>query len=153
MPVARRERTLKVPPERVWEVIEDPHHMPRWWPGVTRMEAVEDDRFTQVLMTKKGRPVRMDFHLIACEPPGAAGDAPGRCAWEQELEGTPFARVLSSAVTEIVLEPSPEGTRVKLEQNQKLRGYSRTGGFMMRRATRARLNEALEGLERVLTTP
>lgn len=151
MPVARRERTLKAPPERVWEVIEDPHHMPRWWPEVTRMEAVERDRFTQVFTSKRGRPVRMDFHLIAFEPPGPAGDPPGRYAWEQELEGTPFERFMSSAVTEILLEPAPDGTRVTVAQSHKLRGYSRTGGFLMRRATRSRLDEALEGLERILT--
>ena len=34
------------PTERIWEVIADAHHMPRWWPGVTRMEGVESDRFT-----------------------------------------------------------------------------------------------------------
>jgi hypothetical protein len=116
--------------------------MPRWWPGVARMESVEEDRFTQVYKTKKGRPVRMDFRLIASEPLS-------QCAWEQMLAGSPFERVLSESITEIVLEPEGEGTRVTIELRQKLRGTSRTGGFLLRRATRGRLNEALEGLERV----
>lgn len=144
MPVSSRERTLGVDPQAVWEVIADPHHMPRWWPGVHRMEGVQEDRFTQVFVTKRGHPVRADFRVIASEPPW-------RLTWEQELEGTPFERVLNELVTEIMLEPVPGGTRVLLAQRQKLRGYSRTGGFLMRRATAGKLDEALDGLARILT--
>ena len=43
--------------------------MPRWWPGVERMEGVEADRFTQVFKTKRGRPVRADFRVLRSEPP------------------------------------------------------------------------------------
>lgn len=118
--------------------------MPRWWPGVTRMEDVREDRWTQVHTTKKGRPVRIDFRLLESEHLG-------RRRWEQEIEGTPFERVLSEAVTEIQLEPEPEGTRVTIELRQKLRGYSRTGGFVLRRATGSKLDEALQGLERAIT--
>jgi uncharacterized protein YndB with AHSA1/START domain len=139
---ARRARTIAAAPQRVWEVIEDPHHMPRWWPGVKRMEGVQDDRWTQVFTTKKGRAVRADFRLLDSDPPW-------RRRWEQEVAGTPFERVLSEATTEIKLEPIDEGTRVKIELRQKLRGYSRVGGFMLRRATRTKLDEALDGLERV----
>jgi len=112
------------------------------------MEGVEDDRFTQVFMTRKGRMVRMDFRLLESEPPAVklGHGAPGRRVWEQELAGTPFDRVLEQAVTEVVLEPSGEQTRVTITLRQRLRGYSRTGGFLMRRATRARLDEALAGL-------
>jgi uncharacterized protein YndB with AHSA1/START domain len=142
MATARRARTIAAAPQRVWEVIEDPHHMPRWWPGVKRMEGVQDDRWTQVFTTKKGRAVRADFRLLDSDPPW-------RRRWEQEVAGTPFERVLSEATTEIQLEPIDEGTRVKIELRQKLRGYSRVGGFMLRRATRTKLDEALDGLERV----
>jgi hypothetical protein len=117
--------------------------MPRWWPGVIRMESVEEDRFTQVFMTKKGRPVRLDFQLVASEPPW-------RRTWQQDIEGTPFERVLDEAITEVVLEPDPAGTKVTIAQRQKLRGYSRTGGFLLRRATSSKLDEALDGLERLL---
>jgi carbon monoxide dehydrogenase subunit G len=142
MAATRRSRNIEATPERVWEVIQDPHHMPRWWPGVTRMEDVQDDRFTQVFTTKKGRPVRVDFHVLA-------SDSPARRCWEQEVVGTPFERVLNESITELFLEPDGPGTRVTIEQRQKLRGYSRTGGFMLRRATRKRLDEALDGLERI----
>jgi uncharacterized protein YndB with AHSA1/START domain len=141
--IASRTRTLAAAPQDVWEVIEDPHQMPRWWPGVRRMEDVEEDRWTQVFTTKRGRPVRADFHLLASEPPW-------RRRWEQEVMGTPFERVLSESITEIVLEPNDPGTRVTIAQRQRLRGYSRTGGFLLRRATAAKLDEALEGLERIL---
>src|SRR5436305_4821973 len=151
MPVARRSRTIGASPEEVWSVVADPHHIPRWWPGVKRMESVEDDRFTQVLTTKKGRAVRMDFRVASSEPPETGADTAGRTVWEQEIEGTPFARVLGQAVTEIVLEPADGGTKVTLALTQRLRGYSRTGGFLLRRASRAKLDEALEGLERILT--
>jgi carbon monoxide dehydrogenase subunit G len=151
MPTARRSRTIAAPPQRVWEVISDPHHLPRWWPGVKRMEGVEADRWTEVLTTRKGRPVRMDFQLLVSEPPGAAGDPPGRCVFEQEIEGTPFERVLGEAITEIVLDPAEGGTRVTIALSQKLRGYSRTGGFLLRRATRGKLDEALRELELILT--
>ena len=43
-----------------------------------------------------------------------------------------------------------EGTEVTIAHLQKLRGYSRTGGFMLRRATAAKLSEALDGLERLI---
>jgi hypothetical protein len=130
-------------------VIEDPHHIPRWWPGVKRVEAVERDRWTQVFMTKKGRPVRADFHLLSSEPPGPEGEAPGRLCWEQEVAGTPFERVLNESITEILLEPVGGGTEVTIAQRQKLRGYSRTGAFLLRRATRGKLDEALNGLEQI----
>jgi hypothetical protein len=48
-----------------------------------------------------------------------------------------------------VLEPADGGTLVTIVQRQKLRGYSRTGGFLLRRATKGKLQEALEGLEHV----
>jgi len=109
MPTTRRSRTIGAPPERVWELIEDPHHMPRWWPLVKRMEGVAGDEFTQVLLTRKGRSVRADFRVLVSEPPGAGGSPAGRRVWEQETAGTPFERVLGEAVTEVVLEPGGAG--------------------------------------------
>ena len=85
---SHRTRVLAASQQELWEVISDPHHMPRWWPGVTRMEGVEADRFTQVFTTKRGRPVRIDFQVIHSEPPWAR-------AWQQEIAGTPFERVLN----------------------------------------------------------
>ncbi len=142
MPTSRRTRTIDAAPQRVWEVVEDPHHLPRWWPGVKRMESVAPESWTEVHMTKKGRPVRIDFRLLESEPPW-------RRSWEQEVIGTPFERVLNAAVTEIVLEPAESGTKVRLALKQNLRGYSRIGAIMLRRATGVKLDEALEGLAQI----
>lgn len=142
MPRAQRSRVLAASQQDLWHVIADPHHMPRWWPGVDRVEGVEDDRFTQVLTTRKGRPVRADFHVRSSEPPHAR-------SWEQDVAGTPFERVLAVSVIEVRLQAAAGGTEVTIAQQQKLRGYSRTGGFMLRRATSAKLDEALDGLARI----
>jgi uncharacterized protein YndB with AHSA1/START domain len=142
MPAARRSRTLAASPETLWELIADPHHMPRWWPGVERMEGVEPDRFTQVFKTQRGRPVRADFRVLESTPPTTR-------SWEQEVAGTPFERVLSSSVIEVSLAPAAGGTEVTISHQQRLRGYSRTGGFLLRRATAAKLDEALDGLAQI----
>ena len=142
MATARRSRTLPASPEALWELIADPDHMPRWWPGVDRIEGVAPDRFTQVFKTRRGRPVRADFRVVASEPPTLR-------SWEQEVAGTPFERVLRSSVIEVRLAPADAGTEVTISQEQKLRGYSRTGGFMVRRATASKLAEALDGLARI----
>jgi uncharacterized protein YndB with AHSA1/START domain len=140
MPTARRSRTVAAPPERVWRVVADPHHLPRWWPRVTRVEAVSDEHFTEVLATKDGRSLRADFRVTDSR-------APERRAWRQEVEGTPFERVFAASSTEVKLLPEGEGTRVTLVMRQQLRGSARMGGFMVRRATGRVLDEALQALE------
>jgi uncharacterized protein YndB with AHSA1/START domain len=139
MPVTRRHRTLRADVADVWTVVADPHHLPRWWPRVGRVEGVDAGRWTQVFLTSKGRPVRADYTVLASEPPK-------RREWRQEIEGSPFERVFSEAVTEVRLEPDESATRVTIELRQRLRGLSRLGGFMVKRASRRLLDEALEGL-------
>ena len=141
-----RHRRIAASPQRVWELIADPHHQPRWWPGVERVEGVEAARFTQVMRTERGRPVRIDFQILDARAPTAV-------AWRQEVAGTPFARVLAESVIELALAPAGEATVVTLTQTQKLRGSSRTGGFMLRRATGRRLDAALDGLAAVCEIP
>jgi uncharacterized protein YndB with AHSA1/START domain len=140
MPTARRSRTVAAPPERVWETVGDPHHLPRWWPRVTRVEAVTREHFTEVLATQDGRSLRADFRVVVSK-------APERRLWEQELEGTPFERVFAAASTEIKLDAYEGGTRVTLVVRQQVRGSARLGGFMVRRATGRVLDEALDALE------
>ncbi|MGB9182783.1 MAG: SRPBCC family protein [Solirubrobacteraceae bacterium] len=142
MATASRTRNVAASQQEVWALIADADHMPRWWPGVARVEGVSEDHFTQVFKTKKGRSVRLDFQVIESDPPW-------RRSWEQEITGTPFERVLNQSVISVELKPVGTGTEVTLSQAQKLRGYSRTGGFMLTRATRGKLDEALDGLERL----
>jgi uncharacterized protein YndB with AHSA1/START domain len=144
VPAARRSRILAAPLEELWQTIGDPHHLPRWWPRVERVEDVQDGAFTELMRTAKGKAVRADFRLLETDEQAHA------LTWEQHLEGTPFARVLREARTRVSLEPADGGTRVTIELEQKLTGFfPRFGGFMVRRAAQATLDEALDGLERI----
>jgi carbon monoxide dehydrogenase subunit G len=143
MPRARRTRTVDASPEAVWRVVGDPNHQARWWPKVARVESVHDTAFTRVYATSKGKPVRADFRIAEADPPR-------RRRWVQVLEGTPFERFMSAAEEVVVVEPAGEGSSVTVEIRQKLRGLSRFGGFLVKRATRRQLDEALDALERVV---
>ena len=160
MPSARRTRTIAAPAEELWLLIRDPHHLPRWWPRVTRVEDVEEDAFTEVMRTAKGRLVRADFNIVR------ADEGEHALCWSQRLEGTPFARLLRSAETEVRLTPLGAGvpagsaadgapgaggaTEVTIELRQSLTGFfPRFGGFMVRRAAAATIEQALDGLERI----
>jgi carbon monoxide dehydrogenase subunit G len=144
MPTVRRSRTVEAPPDAVWRVVSDPRHLPRWWPKVARVEGVDGDAFTKVLRTSAGRPVRADFRIVAVEPPRTR-------RWVQLVEGSPFERFLAAAEEAASVEPDGDGrARVTLEVRQRLRGVSRLGGPLVRRATRRQLDEALDALERVV---
>lgn len=141
MPTARRSRVLDAPPDRVWRIVGDPHHLPRWWPKVRRVENVSDERFTQVMRTEKGKDVRADFRIVEEEPARLL-------RIEQDIEGTPFEGFLSEAATSIEAEPSGDGTRVTITTRHRVKGMARLGGgTLLKRATRKQLDEALTGLE------
>jgi uncharacterized protein YndB with AHSA1/START domain len=150
MPTARRSRTLAAPAGELWETIRDPHHLPRWWPRVNRVEDVTESEFTEVLITGAGKYVRADFTLAVCD------ERELRLCWEQRLEGSPFARLLKRARTEVRLrdlagEPGAgAATEVTIELHQALNGFfSRFGAYMVRRAATRTIDEALDGLERI----
>jgi hypothetical protein len=116
---------------------------------VSRVEDVHErargsgSQWTDVLTTASGKGVRAEFRcLYSHELEGYS--------WEQKIEGSPFAKVLQTSVTSVALADRDGGTDVTIEADQRLRGMSRLGGFMLRRATGAQLDEALDGLERVL---
>ena len=128
-------------------MIEDPFQLPRWWPGVTRIEGVDDERFTQVLQTKRRHTVRMDFRVLVSEAPGSGGRRRVTARGHRRCKGTPFERFLDQSITEVLVDPTSGGTsQVTIAQVQKLRGYSRTGALMMRRATNKQLDQALDAL-------
>lgn len=128
-------------------MLADPWHQARWWPRVVRMEAVDDERFTQVLGTAGGRGVRADYRVLEREQPQ-------RLAWEQELAGTPFQRLLAEAVTTVELASADGGaTTVTIELRQRLLGWSRLAPFLFRRAARRQLADALAALDGLLSPP
>ncbi len=154
MPTAQRSRTIAAPVEELWELLCDPHHLPRWWPRVSRVEDVEGGAFTEVMRTSKGKVVRADFELVE------ADERERSLRWRQLVQGTPFGRVLESAETEVRLVAVPPGagdgtaggaaTEVTIELRQTLAGFlPRFGGYMVRRAAAATIEEALDGLERI----
>jgi uncharacterized protein YndB with AHSA1/START domain len=148
MPRVSRKRLIEAPRERVWDLISDPHHLPRWWPRTLRVEDVRGEagkraHWTTVLGTERGTGVRADFRCTVSTE-GV------RYAWEQEIEGTPFERILRASKLEIGLDRENGATRVTLTSDESLRGLSRLGSTMMRGASRRRLDEALAGIERAL---
>jgi uncharacterized protein YndB with AHSA1/START domain len=144
-----RSRVLAATLDQVWELVSDPYSLPRWWPRTSRVENVDRkpegrrSQWTAVLETEAGRGVRADYRCVSSVERE-------RYAWEQQLEGTPFARHLRSASVEIALREDDGGTKVLLSSVQSLRGLSRLGSPMMRGGQGRILDEALDGLARAL---
>jgi uncharacterized protein YndB with AHSA1/START domain len=149
VPRVTRRRHLSAAPDQVWALVSDPYSLPRWWPRTSRVESVDlkpggrRTQWTQVLETAEGRGVRADYRCVS----SAEGE---RYAWEQQLEGTPFAKHLRSSRVEISLRAEHGGTDVALSSDQTLRGLSRLGSPMMRGGQGRILDQALDGLERAL---
>jgi uncharacterized protein YndB with AHSA1/START domain len=143
MPTVVRSRTIGAPRERVWELVSDPYHLPRWWPTVQRVEDVSDDAWTTVATSSRGRAVRFDWSRVYVNPPE-------RIVWRQELAQTPFERFLRESLTGVILESSDGATKVELRIVRKMRGLARFGGIQMRRAVRRELDGALDQLEAVV---
>jgi uncharacterized protein YndB with AHSA1/START domain len=145
-----RTRTVEAPIGDVWRLVSDPYSLPRWWPRTSRVENVDRKgggrrtQWTKVLQTAEGRGVRADFRCVS----SAERE---RYVWEQELEGTPFERHLKSLRVEIGLRERGGATEVSLSEEQTLKGMSKFGSPLMRRARREVLDEALDGIERALT--
>jgi uncharacterized protein YndB with AHSA1/START domain len=140
VPTVVRSRTIAAPQQRVWELVSDPYHLPRWWPTVQRVEDVSDGAWTTVATSSRGRAVRFDWSRVSVEPPE-------RIVWRQELAETPFERFLRESVTGVLLERAGDGTKVELRIVRKLRGLARFGVIQMRLAARKELDGALDELE------
>lgn len=144
-----RTRTVEAPPNEVWKLVSDPYALPRWWPRTARVENVDPKpggkrtQWTKVLQTSEGRSVRADFRCVS----SAEGE---RYAWEQDLAGTPFERHLKALRVEVGLRERGGGTEVSLTEEQSLKGMSKLGSPLMRRARGAVLEEALDGIEGAL---
>jgi uncharacterized protein YndB with AHSA1/START domain len=145
VPVVTEHLGVDAPLERVWDVVSDPYSLPRWWPRVTRVEEVSDRGWTMVLVSDRGKPIRADYTLAQARPMELL-------EWEQELEETPFERMLSVSrlVIELERDEDADATAVVLRSTERLRGLARLGSPMVRRATRKRLSQALERLGEIV---
>ena len=143
-----RKRTLEAPLGDVWKLVSDPYNLPRWWPRVSRVENVEGGggrrtRWTKVLETAEGRGVRADFRCVSSAEKE-------RYVWEQELTGTPFERHLNGLKVEVRMRERDGGAEISLTEEQSLKGMSKLGSPLMRRARGDVLDNALDGIERAL---
>ena len=134
-----RARRLAATRERIWEIVADPYHEPRWWPRVQRVEGVSKRGWTSVMTSPRGNAVRADWTL-------EESHTPQRRRWAQELDGTAFARMLRRNAVQVELERVEGGTLVTLTTEQQLRGFARFAPWMVRSAMRRNLDAALDGL-------
>jgi uncharacterized protein YndB with AHSA1/START domain len=138
-----RERSVQAPSGKVWALVSDPWRLPAWWPAVQRVEEATELAWTKVLSSPKGKTVRADYSLVESEPEH-------RLVWRQEVEESPFERILADSVTEIDLEPAGDATNVRLVSRMKLRGFARFGSLQLRRAAGRQLDSALDGIAATL---
>jgi uncharacterized protein YndB with AHSA1/START domain len=140
--IVRRETVVPRAPDEVWRLVSDPAQLPRWWPGVTRVEEATARAWTTVLTSPKGKSVRMDYSRVQATEPT-------RLVWRQEVEQSPFERILEEATTSLELSREDAGTRVAIELEQKPRGWARFAPLQFRAAGRRQVEGAVEGLERL----
>ena len=138
----RRETVVPRAPDEVWRLVSDPDQLPRWWPGVTRVEDATAQAWTTVLASPKGKSVRMDYSRVEATEPTLL-------VWRQEVEQSPFERILAEATTSVELSEADEGTRVAIELDQKPRGWARLAPLQFRAAGKRQVEGAVEGLERL----
>lgn len=140
MPTVTRRMDIGAPPEEVWRIVSDPERLPAWWPGVSRVEDATALSWTTVLTSSRGKVVRADWSRLEAQPER-------RVVWRQEVEDSPFERILRESVTAVELAPGAEGgTSVSLTVSHRPRGLARLGYFQMRGAAAKQVRGALDGL-------
>ena len=140
--IARGETVVPAPPDEVWSLVSDPARLPQWWPGVTRVEEATAQAWTTVVQAPKGRSVRIDYTRVGMEEGR-------RITWRQEVEQSPFERILAAATTEIALEQDDGGTRVQIALDQRPRGWARFAPLQFRAAGTRVVRAAVAGIEAV----
>lgn len=145
--LAKRETVVAAGIEELWGVVGDPAQLPRWWPGVTRVEEATPDTWTTVLASPRGKVVRADYTRVEAVP----GE---RLVWRQEVEGSPFERILASAFTTISLSADGErASRVAIALEQTPRGWARFAPMQFRAAGSRLVQGALDGLQSLFEGP
>lgn len=138
-------RTVDLTPADIWFLVCEGNRLVSWWPLAERAEDVRGGRFTLVLRSSRGVPVRMDWRVATSQR-----DRVQR--WEQELAGTPFQRVLRRSAVELRLEPVGEdGCRITMSVERELATRGFVARLLGRRASRRQAGDALARLVRVAT--
>jgi uncharacterized protein YndB with AHSA1/START domain len=138
--IVRRETVVPATVDEVWALVSDPARLPEWWPGVTRVEEASPERWTAVFASPKGKAVRADYTRLEAQDRD-------RLVWRQEVEDSPFERILAAAVTFIELSRAQDGgTRVVIALDQRPRGWARFAPVQFRAAGRRQVKGALAGL-------
>jgi uncharacterized protein YndB with AHSA1/START domain len=141
MPSVTRSRSVAAPRDEVWRLVSEPERLPAWWPAVTRVEDATPHAWTTVMTSTRGRTVRADYTRAEFDPPR-------RMAWRQELEESPFERILRESVATVELEPDGEAaTEMQLTLSHRGRGWGRFGFVQLRRAGARQVEEALDNVE------
>ena len=141
MPTVTRRRSVAAPRDEVWRLVSEPERLPAWWPAVTRVEDATPHAWTTVMTSARGKVVRADYTRAEFDPPR-------RLAWRQELEESPFERILRESVTTLELEPEGEdATAMELTLSHRGRGFGRFGYVQLRRAGAKQVEQALDNVE------
>lgn len=141
-----RSGTIEAPPETVWYWVADGGRLVSWWPRAERAEDVQGGRFTLVLRSSRGVPVRVDWRVSRSRREQLQ-------RWEQELEDTPFAKALRHSAVELTIEPVDDGraSRVTVTVERDLVQRGMAAGMLGRRAARRYADDLLSGLRRAAT--
>ncbi len=134
--------TVAASPAEVWHLIADPGRAVAWWPHAERAEDVQGGRFTMVVRSARGVPVRSDWRVVASR-------REQRQRWQQDLAGTPFAGVLKASVLEVQLEPDGDGCAVTVLVERELASSGIAARALGRRASRRHAGDALARLSRL----
>ena len=103
------------------------------------MEEVTDDAWTKVFTSPKGKSVRADYTLLESEPLE-------RLLWRQEVEESPFERILAMSSTELLLEDAM-AARLTIALEQRPRGWGRFAPVQFRAAGVRQVEGAIDGLK------
>ena len=144
--IIRRDTVVAAAPAEVWRTVSDPQSLPRWWPGVTRVEDATAEAWTKVLSSPRGKTVRADYTRIEAVENE-------RLVWRQELAESPFERILAFAETSVTLAAAEGGTKVEVALEQKPRGWARFAPLQFRAAGVRQVQGAIEGLDALFGPP
>ncbi|MCK9248736.1 MAG: SRPBCC domain-containing protein [Solirubrobacteraceae bacterium] len=129
--------------EEVWHLVSDGRRIVAWWPKAERAEDVQGGRFTLVLRSSRGVPVRLDWRIVEARRPRLL-------QLEQDIAGTPFERALSHSRVEIALEATDDGRcRASLTVDRGLQQRGVGVKLLGRRASRRHARELLDRLAHV----